>query len=127
MKQTANTNKRVVILGASPKTERYSWQAFQLLEKYGYEPIPVHPAHDIIGGRTVCHSLDDIEGAIDTVTLYVNPSVVEEQTANILKLHPRRVIMNPGSEHLLSKKKMEEAGIEVQMACSLVLLKTGQF
>lgn len=117
----------MVILGASPKSERYSWQAFQLLEKYGYEPIPVHPAHDTIGGRKVYHSLEDVEADIDTVTLYVNPSVVEEQTPNIIKLHPRRVIMNPGSEHLLSKKKMEEAGIEVLIACSLVLLKTGQF
>ena len=37
----SENNKTVVVLGASPKPERYSNQAVVMLKDHGYEVIPV--------------------------------------------------------------------------------------
>ena len=46
---------------------------------------------------------------------------------DIVELAPRRVIFNPGAENPESYERLEAGGIEVVEACTLVLLRTGQF
>ena len=119
--------KRVVILGASPKKDRYSNKAQAMLQEYGYEAIPVAPAVTEIDGVAVHASLSTIEGAVDTLTLYMNPTRSLPLLHDIIQLAPRRVIMNPGTESGELAIHLREAGIMVQEACTLVLLRTGQF
>ena len=45
----------------------------------------------------------------------------------IIEAKPRRIIMNPGAENSALSVRAEKAGIEVVEACTLVLLRTGQF
>ncbi len=45
----------------------------------------------------------------------------------ILAAKPRRIIMNPGAENDDLAEQAREAGIEVDYACTLVLLQTGSF
>lgn len=124
-------SKRVLILGASDKGDRYSHMALTRLIKAGYEPVPVHPRLETIEGIPVFNTLEAepilADGAIDTVTLYVNPAAVSHSADGIIALGPRRVIMNPGTENAHAREKFEKAGIEVIEACTLVLLGTGQF
>jgi predicted CoA-binding protein len=127
MKQITAQGSRVAILGASDKDDRYAKKAFDLLRAEGFEPVPVHPRLTEIEGIPVVPSLTDIPGTIDTLTLYVNPSIVGENAQAIVALKPRRVIMNPGTESPEVRVMLEEKGIEVLEACTLVLLKTGQF
>ena len=47
--------------------------------------------------------------------------------APLLALKPRRVIFNPGAENPALEDGLRAAGIEVEDACTLVLLRTGQF
>ena len=62
----------VAVLGASPKSERYSNQAIRLLRDYGHTVLPVNPAQTEIEGLSVIASVDGLkEGSVDTVTLYV--------------------------------------------------------
>jgi hypothetical protein len=42
-------------------------------------------------------------------------------------LNPRRVIFNPGTESAPLQQALDEAGIEWLEACTLVMLRTGQF
>jgi hypothetical protein len=47
---------------------------------------------------------------------------------NALKtIKPRRVIFNPGTENPRLARSLRADGIEVEEACTLVLLQTGQF
>ena len=64
---------------------------------------------------------------IDTVTLYLNPKRQEEYYDYILKLNPRRVIFNPGTENFEFSKMLKEKGIKAEIACTLVLLSTNQY
>ena len=46
---------------------------------------------------------------------------------DIIELKPDRVIMNPGTESNVMEEELIANGIPVQKACTLVLLRTGQF
>ena len=120
-------NKKVAVLGASNNEERYSYKALKLLDKHGYEPVPVHPALENIEGFKVFNSLSDIKDEIGTLTLYVGPKRITPMIPDILSLKPGRVILNPGTESDELKKALKEAGISFIEACTLILLKTGQF
>ena len=64
---------------------------------------------------------------IHTVTLYLNPSRQEPYYDYIIKLQPKRVIFNPGTENPEFYNRLKKAGIEVEVACTLVLLSTNQY
>jgi predicted CoA-binding protein len=120
--------KRVVIvLGASPKEDRYSHQAVKLLLEKGYEVIPVNPAAPCIAGLTPVKRLEDVSGGVDTVTMYVNGERAGEFTGALLALRPRRVVFNPGTESSTLARVLSDNGIEVVEGCTLVMLRTGQF
>lgn len=117
----------VVVLGASPKPERYSNKAVRLLLEHGYDVIPVHPAIGEIEGLEVKKNLDEIDQAVDTLTVYLSPALSTPLAGSMVKLNPRRVIFNPGTENPELRDQLSAKGIEVEEACTLVLLNTGQF
>ena len=119
--------ERVAVLGASHKPERYSNQAVRMLKEYGHEVVPVTPGRAVIEDLHVVPDLGGIEGAIDTLTLYVGPERSAQLQDSILALRPGRVILNPGTESPALEQALTEAGIPWQHACTLVLLRTGQF
>jgi predicted CoA-binding protein len=123
----APPGSRVAVLGASPKEERFSFKAVRMLSEHGHKPIPVHPAGHIVDGIAGLKSLSEIDEPVDTLTVYVNSKISGEQKDEILKLKPRRVVFNPGAENDQLAKDLEDAGIEVVLACTLVMLRTGEF
>lgn len=120
-------SQRVVVLGASHKPERYSNQAIRLLREYRHEVIPVHPRLEEVEGIKVANSLDAVGGNIDTLTLYIGAERSSAIIGSILKLRPGRVIFNPGSENPDLESHLRSASIPFEHACTLVLLRTGQF
>ena len=64
---------------------------------------------------------------IHTVTLYVGPSRQPEYYGEILQLNPKRVVFNPGTENPDFYKILRDNDIEVEVACTLVLLATDQY
>lgn len=118
---------RVVVLGASDKPERYSYKAFKMLQEYGHSPVLVSPTLKSLEGFQVFSDLSNVSGKVDTLTVYVNPGISSQLQAKILSLKPERVVFNPGSENPELMKALDKAGIPVLEACTLVLLRTGQF
>ncbi len=121
------TSKRTVVLGASPKSERISNQAVADLKAAGHEVLPINPVAETIHGLPVTASLSGVSGAVDTLTMYVNAARSSAMQEEILALKPRRVIFNPGSENPELEGLLEQAGVEVENACTLILLRTGQY
>lgn len=118
---------RVAVLGASDNPERTAYQALQRLLDNGHEVIPVSPKGGEILGLPVQASLAQIAAPVDTVTLYVGPDRQPALLPDIVALKPRRVIFNPGTENAALYPQLQQAGIAVQEACTLVLLATHQF
>lgn len=119
--------ERVVILGASPKRERYSNMAQLLLMERGHAVVPINPGQVEIEGVPVTQHLSEVQGPVDTVTMYVNKEVSQKLLDELVRLKPRRVVFNPGSESPLLEKTLREAGITVIEACTLVLIRTDQW
>ena len=117
----------VAVLGASNKPERYSHQAVVLLAKKGHAVFPIHPALAEIDGQRVFKKLADVSAPLHTVTMYVSPALSGSMAGEILAAKPARVIFNPGTENPELEEKLAAAGIAVLHACTLVLLRTGQF
>ena len=117
----------VAIIGATAKSDRYANKAMHALQKHGHEVVLVNPFKKDVEGKDCLASVADYEGKIDTVTLYVNPKRFQDHIDAVLKIQPKRVIMNPGTEDAEHQQRLEAAGITVLQACTLVLLSTNQF
>ena len=117
----------VAIIGATDKPNRYANKAMHALLKHGHEVVLVNPFKLEVEGRKCLDSVADYNGKIDTVTLYVNPKRFQDHLDAVIRVQPKRVIMNPGTEDDAHQRTLEDAGIEVVRACTLVLLSTNQF
>lgn len=118
---------KVAILGASQDPDRYAYKAFKMLKEYGHTPLPVTPKFAELEGVKAFSKLAEISEPVDTLTMYVGPAISAKLAPDILKLKPRRVIFNPGSENPELESQLRQAGVEVEEACTLVLLRTNQF
>ncbi len=117
----------VAILGASSKPDRYSHKAQQMLGEYGHTAIPVSQREAAVLGTPAVQHLSEIREPVDTVTVYINPGHLQAVADELERLQPRRVIFNPGSEAPEIMQRLQARGVEVEAACTLVLLRTGQF
>lgn len=117
---------KTLVVGASPKPGRYAYLAVSELKKRGHEVVAlgVHPGN--IQGIPITTDKPLLKG-IDTVTLYINAARQEEYYDYILEMKPRRIIFNPGSENPLFMRIAKLEGVEVLVACTLVMLSTGQY
>lgn len=116
---------KVLVYGASENPERYAYKAADLLLKYKHEIVLVGHRDGQLFGQKI-HKLKQFE-SVDTVTLYVGPKNQEGLLDYFKVLKPKRVIFNPGTENPTLEEELEALGIQVEEACTLVLLHTGQF
>jgi uncharacterized protein len=117
---------KTLVIGASENTQRYSYKAIQSLVK---NKIPLEALGFKQGqvGDVIIHKDHFLFTDIDTITLYINPSVQQQYYDYILALQPRRVIFNPGTENENFAEILHQNGIIAQDACTLVLLSIGAY
>ena len=120
--------KKTVIIGATENKSRYAYLAAESLNENGVEFIPVGIKKGNVLGKEILDLKTKPEiKEVDTITLYINPSHQPEWYNYFLSLNPKRVIFNPGTENYELEKMLEEKNIEALEACTLVMLRTGQF
>jgi predicted CoA-binding protein len=117
----------VAVIGASDKPDRYSYQALKLLQEKGHAVYPVHQRIKLIDGVSVFPSLENVADPIDTVSMYVSPDISNLLADEILAKKPKRIIFNPGAENPQLAFQAQAQGIKTMEACTLVMLRTGQF
>jgi predicted CoA-binding protein len=117
----------VAILGASEREGRYARMAQEDLVSHGHQVFPVTPRFETVLGVDAVKTIDLLDVKIDTVTVYVGSDRVPELVQGILSCAPKRVIFNPGTEHLESMASLGQARIDVVEGCTLVMLRTGMF
>lgn len=118
--------KKTLVIGASQNPQRYSYLAVQKLNAHQHPVIALGKRTGTIG-NTVIETEHKSFDNIDTVTLYLNPVRQKEYYDYILSLHPKRIIFNPGAENDELAELASARGIEVEEACTLVMLSTGQY
>ena len=114
-------NKKTLVLGASPHSYRYSNKVFKSLLERGYEVVPIGNREKEICGHKIMVNMPDLNN-IHTVTIYLNPLKQPPYYDYLLKLNPSRIIFNPGAENPELSSLALKNGIEVNNACTLVML-----
>ncbi|MDH4472559.1 MAG: CoA-binding protein [Fluviicola sp.] len=118
--------KNTLVIGASSNPERYAYHAITQLRAKNHNVI----AFGLKPGTVTDVSIEtewNQDWQVDTVTLYLNPQRQEAFYDQIVALHPRRVIFNPGTENPVFETLLQQAGIETEEACTLVLLSLGRY
>ncbi|WP_293298972.1 CoA-binding protein [Pedobacter sp. UBA4863] len=118
--------KKTLIIGASPEPSRYAYKAAHMLTERGHQIVNI----GIKKGEVAAVEIEkpgDVYKDIDTITLYIGPSLQPQYYNYIVATKPKRVIFNPGTENSQLQSLLDEHDIEYTEACTLVLLSTGQY
>lgn len=118
--------KKTLVMGASVKPGRYSNFAIQKLVEKNIETVAFGLQEGVVEGVKIETTLEVFKD-IHTVTLYLNPKNQKQFYDAIIGMKPKRVIFNPGTENPEFYKLLEQAKIEYEVACSLVMLSTDQY
>jgi predicted CoA-binding protein len=115
-----------LVLGASTTISRYSNMAVKSLLNHGHKVYAVGKAGGEINGVVIEKEINP-DWEVTTVTLYLNPQHQQNYFKAIISLRPSRVIFNPGTENEEFQQILQKEGIEVVVACTLVMLSVNTF
>lgn len=118
-------NKPTLILGASEKPDRISFQVATKLIDSGEEVFLIGRGNSV-NGISIQSNLIEILN-LDTVSLYLNAQRQKEYYEYIIGLKPKRVIFNPGAENAELMELLMKNRIQAENACTLVLLSIGAY
>jgi uncharacterized protein len=119
-------SKKTLVMGASSNPDRYAYKAIKMLQRFGHSVVAVGKKEDEVDGLKIEKEQIPFEN-VDTVTLYLNPMNQKQYYDYIVGLKPKRVIFNPGTENPELYTLLRQNGIEIEVACTLVLLSTNQY
>lgn len=118
--------KYTLVLGASTNPSRYSNIAIHRLVAAGHPVVAVGLRTGEVAGVSITSEMLAFE-QLDTVTLYVGPKNQPVYYDYLISLKPKRVIFNPGTENPELFQLLEANNINMEVACTLVLLGTNQY
>jgi len=118
--------KKTVVLGASDDPSRYSFLAINRLRNHQHPVVAIGRKAAAVADVEITTDHPQ-EAGVDTVTLYLNPKNQQPYYDYILSLKPQRIIFNPGTENDELIELAKQNNIEPVIACTLVMLATGQY
>ncbi|MCK9223845.1 MAG: CoA-binding protein [Candidatus Muirbacterium halophilum] len=115
--------KKIAVIGASSKPDKWGYKIFKKLSEKGYEVVPVHKSLKEIEGNKVYNSVLDIESNIDGAVFVVNPEIGIKIAEDIIKKNIKFVWLQPGaiSDELLNIFEKNNVKV-VHTACIYVYL-----
>jgi predicted CoA-binding protein len=119
-------NKRTLVIGASPKPGKRSYNMVKKLVQKGFEVIAIGRMEGEINEipiQTGRPALTDIH----TVILYLRPEYQPPYVDYILSLNPSRLIFNSKTENEELRQAARQQGIETLNACSLVMIGMDEY
>lgn len=119
-------SKKTIVIGASSNPERSAYKALALLKNHGHEIYAIGIREEVVHGISI-HAQAAFQQDVDTITLYLNAAHQQQYYPYILSTQARRIIFNPGAENPELAALAQHHGIQTEEACTLVLLKTGQY
>jgi len=118
--------KKTLVLGATDNPSRYAYLAIRKLRAYNHPVVAVGRKEGEVGDVLITTNQVE-EKDVDTITLYLNPKNQEPYYDYILRLQPKRIIFNPGTENDELIEIARNNNIEPFIGCTLVMLSIGQY
>lgn len=121
-----NNQFDALVLGVSNNPARTAYLAAFKLINAGYTVCLVGPRSEKVHDKPVVTRIPE-NIKVNTVTLYLNPQNQKAYYSDLVNLKPARIIFNPGTENPELIHLCKENGIKTEIACTLVLLASGQY
>jgi uncharacterized protein len=121
------STKTTLVLGASPRPERFSNEAIRTLLRLNIPVIAVGKRETDLGYIKIMKGMPHDISEVHTVTLYLSAKNQKEYYDFILSLKPSRIIFNPGTFNPELTRMAIKNGIKVVNECILVMLSNGTF
>lgn len=118
--------KKTLVFGASLKSDRYSNLVVKRLLDHNIETEAFGIKAGKIRALQIKTNLNHFQN-IHTITLYIGAALQRKYYEGFLKINPKRVIFNPGTENEELYNILKNNKIEIEIACTLVLLSTNQY
>jgi len=118
-------SQKVLVVGASENSSRYSNKAIFKLKENNHEVFAFSNSPGEVAGVEISTKFPNKE--MDTLTLYLSSKNQKKYYKDFINLNPKTIIFNPGSENEELFLLAHENGIEVINACTLVMLSIGDF
>lgn len=122
MPQSSST----LVIGATPNTSRVAYTAVHMLQEYKFPIVLFGIKKGEVAGKKILNDFP-LDADVDTITLYISAKWQAPYYQKMIDLRPRRIIFNPGTENREFQQMAEAAGIKCLEACTLVMLRTGQY
>jgi len=114
---------RVMVIGASTRTEKYGNRAVRAYLRQGHEVLPVHPSAERIEGVRAYGDVADVPGPVDRATLYLPPEKGIDVLASLAaRGDVTELWVNPGAESPALIEQAKRLGLEPIQACSIVAI-----
>jgi predicted CoA-binding protein len=112
----------VAVIGASSDRRKFGNKAVRAYLENDYTVFPVNPREESIEGLKVYHTVEEIPGPVQIVSIYVPPAVGIKMLEAIADIHPQEVWLNPGSESDDLIEAAADLKLRVVVACSISAL-----
>jgi len=118
--------KRIAVVGASDRPEKWGWKIFHYLIERGHEVFAVNPGLEKIDGHPCYKRLEDVPRPspdappVDGIDLVVNPKIGIEAAKSAKALGIPAILAQPGAESPAIASYCAENGIDYVEACVLV-------
>jgi predicted CoA-binding protein len=119
------SNLTTLVLGASPRPERFSNEAIRKLLSCNIPVIAIGKRETDLGYIKIRKGMPRDIGGVHTITLYLSAKNQKEYYDYILSLSPSRIIFNPGTFNPELITMAVKKGITVINNCMLVMLNNG--
>ena len=113
--EIVKNNKKVAIIGLSPKEDRPSYQVGNFLQNHDYQIIPINPGpYDEILGQKNIKILSNLQpGQADWIDIFLNPTRLMDISDEIIRLAPKLVWCQIGVVNEEFNQKLIAASIPV--------------
>ncbi len=123
-------DKKLAIVGASPKKDNFGRSLMAELSKKGYQVFPVNPKYDEIEGVKSVDTVKELPGDVTNVILAVPSSLTSEIIDQCIGTHIKRVWMirgmGKGAYREEAHQKCTLHGIEVVYGfCPMMFMGDG--
>jgi len=112
----------VAIIGASRDREKFENKAVRAYHAHGHRVFPVNLREKEIEGLPAYRSVLDVPEKLDVVLVYVPPATTLRLLPDLVKIAPKKLFLNPGSEDDAVIARAEALGLEPILACSIIAI-----
>jgi len=112
----------VAVIGASRDREKFGNKAVRAYHAHGHRVFPVNLREKEIEGLPAYRSVLDVPEKLDVVLVYVPPATTLRLLPDLVKVAPKQLFLNPGSEDDAVIARADALGLEPILACSIIAI-----